>query len=126
MSGAHSGMSLLEAAKELYPDWQEPRRAGVRCKAPYREDKHPSFSIIPGTGGRKCRDHSEGKTMDLVEFVARAFNISESDACRKLKEMYQARCGAAGEPPTPLPIVVEPERNRARGRPKLPFLAEGS
>ena len=28
--------------------------------------------------------------------------------------------------PAPLPVVVEPERNRARGRPKLPFLAEGS
>ena len=55
--GAYAGMSPLEAAKEFYtipvlakelcPDWQEPRRPGESCKAPYREDKHPSFVDHP-------------------------------------------------------------------------------
>ena len=115
-------MSPLEAAKEfytiavlareLYPDWREPRRPGESCKAPYREDKHPSFSIIPGTGGRLCHDFSEGNKMGPVELVARVFNIPpQPDACRLLVEMYQARCGAAGEPLSPPPPVVEAERN---------------
>jgi hypothetical protein len=64
--------------------------------------------------------------MGPVELVARIFDIPPPDACRLLVEMYQARCGAGGEPPSPPAPVVEAERNCDRGRPKLPFLAEGS
>ena len=65
--------------------------------------------------------------MGPVEFVARAFKIPpKPDACQKLIEMFLARGAGASMPPAPLPVVAEPERNRARGNPKLPFLAEGS
>jgi hypothetical protein len=137
MNRGAGSMSPLEAAKEfytiavlareIYPDWREPRRPGESGKAPYREDKHPSFSIVPGTGGRLCHDFSEGKQMGPVELVARVFNIPpQPDACRLLVEMYQAHCGAGGELLSPPPPVVEAERNCVRGQPKLPFLAEGS
>jgi hypothetical protein len=65
--------------------------------------------------------------MGPVELMARAFYTPpEPDACQKLIEMFLARCGGARIPPAPLPVVAEPERNRARGNPKLPFLVEGS
>ena len=36
-------------AKELNPDWKPPRR-GTSCRAPYRADHSPSFSIFAGGG----------------------------------------------------------------------------
>jgi hypothetical protein len=118
--------TIPELARELFPDWTPPRRSGESCKAPYREDKKESFSIVPGFDGRLCRDFSEGKTMNQIGFVARAFQIPpKPDACQKLIEMHQARCGGAGAPPPPPPARPE-ETRRERGSPKLPFLAEGA
>jgi hypothetical protein len=60
-------------------------KPGKSCKSPFREDRNPSFSIYDD--GRKWKDHGSDDGGDAVDFLARALNLSNEDACRKLLEL---------------------------------------
>jgi hypothetical protein len=83
--------SPLQAAKErlTIPDlWQLldlPGKPGRSCRSPFREDRNPSFSVYDD--GRKWKDHATGEGGDAADFVARALNLSNEDACKKLIEL---------------------------------------
>ena len=60
----------------------EPRRA---CCSPFREDKHPSFSIF--ADGRGWHDFATGEKGDVVSFVKRATACSDAEAIRRVLEL---------------------------------------
>ena len=60
----------------------EPRRT---CCSPFREDRHPSFSISPC--GRLWHDFSTGDGGDVVSFVKRATAGTDSDAIRRVLDL---------------------------------------
>ena len=84
-------MSPLEAAldKLLISDvWQllglpgEPPGRDKVVRSPFRDDKHPSFSIYDH--GRHWKDHGTGERGDAAGFLAKARGISNEEACREL------------------------------------------
>ena len=84
-------LSPLEAAKEqlsIPALWQLlnlPGRPSKSCRSPFREDRNPSFSIYDE--GRKWKDHATGEGGDAVDFLAKAGNLSNQDACRELIDL---------------------------------------
>ena len=62
-----------------------PGKPGRRCRSPFREDRNPSFSVYDG--GRRWKDHATGEGGDAVDFLRRALNLSNEEACRKLIEL---------------------------------------
>lgn len=59
-----------------------PGKPGKSCKSPFRDDHNPSFSIF--NNGKHWKDHATGESGNVVDFVAIAENISNSDACKWL------------------------------------------
>jgi hypothetical protein len=90
------GDSPLQAAKErlLIPAlWlllNLPGKPGHLCRSPFRKDRNPSFSIYDG--GRRWKDHGTGEGGDAVDFLARALNLSNEDAFKKLIELAGVSC----------------------------------
>ena len=84
-------MSPLEAAldKLLIADvWRliglpgEPPERDKTVRSPFRDDKHPSFSIFDY--GRRWKDHGTGEQGNAADFLAKARGLSNGDACREL------------------------------------------
>jgi len=117
--------SIPVLCREIYPDWREPRRPGEACSAPYRQDRKPSFSIIPGSAGRLAHDFGEGKTYDAVSFHARALGLSLPDAAKDLIRRYRARGGSAA-PPAPISPATPPAAWQSSKTPVLPPMDEGT
>ena len=65
----------------------EPRRT---CCSPFREDRHPSFSIF--ADGRGWKDFATGEAGDVVSFVKCATAGTDSDAA-VIKDGEGARMG---------------------------------
>jgi CHC2 zinc finger/Toprim-like len=59
-----------------------PARDGKACRSPFRQDRHPSFSIH--NDGRRWKDHATGESGDAADFLATARNLSKAEACREL------------------------------------------
>ena len=57
-------------------------------RSPFREDKKPSFSIY--ADGKKWKDHGTGEQGDAADFLAKAKNLSKSEACRELISLAEA------------------------------------
>jgi len=60
----------------------EPRRT---CCSPFREDRHPSFSI--SADGRGWKDFATGEKGDVVSFVKRATGGTYAEAIRRVLEL---------------------------------------
>ena len=84
-------MSPLEAAldKLLIADiWRllglprNPPERDKSVRSPFRDDKHPSFSIFDK--GRRYKDHGTGEQGNAADFLAKARNLSNGEACREL------------------------------------------
>ena len=82
--------SALDAAKQRLPisaAWRalglpgEPRRA---CCSPFREDRHPSFSI---TNDTLWNDFADGTGGDVVSFVKRATACTDAEAIRRVLDL---------------------------------------
>jgi hypothetical protein len=90
----------------------EPRKT---CFCPFHEDHSPSFSVYDNGKRWKCfTGCGEG---DVIDFLARAKNLSNEEACKEIL----ARAGANHEPP--------PKRERESPKPEglqLPPLREYS
>jgi hypothetical protein len=69
----------------------EPRRV---CRSPFREDRHPSFSI--SADGRLWHDHATGEGGDVVSFVIAATGCDHAAAIARVKGLAG---GAVGTPP---------------------------
>ena len=55
------------------------------CRSPFREDRHPSFSVYEG--GRKWKDHATGARGDAADFLAAACKVTRREGCRLLIAM---------------------------------------
>jgi hypothetical protein len=84
-------MSPLEAALDkllIANVWRilglsgDPPERDKSVRSPFRDDKHPSFSIF--AHGKRWKDHTTGEHGNAVDFLAKARNLSNSDACREL------------------------------------------
>ena len=84
-------MSPLEAAldKLLIADvWRllglsgNPPERDKSVRSPFRDDKHPSFSIFDK--GRRWKDHTTGEHGNAADFLAKARGISNGEACREM------------------------------------------
>jgi hypothetical protein len=82
--------SDLDAAKQrltISAAWSalglsgEPRRV---CCSPFREDRHPSFSITDDT---LWHDHADGTGGDVVSFVKRATACTDAEAIRRVLDL---------------------------------------
>jgi len=119
MKAPYSGYDYFGEAKQNYtiPDvWKifglegEPKKS---CKSPFREDRHPSFSIY--AEGRRWVDHSTGEGGDVIEFIRYALDGSYDDvrewlACKiPLNPGYVARPSSSPlKAPQPPKVIIWP------------------
>jgi len=108
-----SSSPLIEAKRALsIPDaWQAlglPGTPKASCFSPFREDRHPSFSIFDE--GRAFVDHATGDKGSVVEFVMLATGQSEADACRTVIELAGTGKTAARIRPKAPRTKPEPKR----------------
>ena len=78
---AKERLSIFTLGAILYPEW----RPGKVCRAPWREDRSPSFSV--SADGSLWNDFAAGEGGDAVDFLARAKGISASEAGREFIQM---------------------------------------
>lgn len=82
-------LSIPEAWKLL----DLPGEPGKCCHSPFREDKHPSFSVF--ADGRRFHDHACGDSGSVLDFIQLALDSPLSEALAWARE----KCG--GENPSP-------------------------
>ena len=72
-------------ATELFRFYGFEINSGGFCKSPFAaNDKTPSLKVYDGTRG--WHDFSSGKGGDIIDFVREYFNLSFSDAQKKINE----------------------------------------
>jgi hypothetical protein len=81
LDAAKARLSIADAWRALgLPG--EPRRT---CCSPFREDRHPSFSIF--ADGRGWKDFATGEAGDVVSFVKCATACTDAEAIRRVLEL---------------------------------------
>lgn len=84
----------IQALKQrlLIPEvWERlglPGKPGTSCHSPFREDKSPSFSVY--SGGQRWKDHSTGQGGDVIDLIALAQDVDNSEAARRFLAMAGA------------------------------------
>lgn len=64
-------------------------KIGGKCNSPLHRDDDPSFSFYIGRyGGIKAKDFSLGETFSSVQFVMRLYNLSYTEACKKILDDF--------------------------------------
>ncbi|HBJ88147.1 MAG TPA: hypothetical protein DDZ88_30690 [Verrucomicrobiales bacterium] len=86
-------LSIPEAARLLGLNWQP----GKSCVSPFRPDKHPSFSVFQE--GRRFRDHANGDSGTVIDFIQKALDVPLKEAIQWARE----KCGGAA---LPVPIAA--------------------
>jgi hypothetical protein len=76
-------LSIPDAARLLGMNWQ----AGKSCVSPFRPDKHPSFSVF--AEGRRFRDHANGDSGTVLDFIQKALDVPLKEAIQWARE----KCG---------------------------------
>jgi hypothetical protein len=94
-----SNIDLLAEAKRRLPlpllmaqlGHGDRAKKSARCPFPAHQDSSASFSVFPGSDGEPrwkcfagCGEPSQG---DAIDFLARARNLSNADACREFKRL---------------------------------------
>ena len=64
-----------------------PGEPGRDCRSPFREDKRPSFSVYMAKDGERWYDHAESVGGDIVDFYAKAKDITVQAAVDQLGAM---------------------------------------
>jgi len=107
---AKDAITIPMVAAQLFVGW----KAGKSCKSPFREERHPSFSV--SGDGRLWNDFATGEGGDVVDFIAKAKSIGKGDAARELIAMagtggmrHWPRAQPVPFPPAPPPPQREPE-----------------
>ncbi len=75
---AKDRVTIHELGARYFPSWQP----GKSCVAPFRQDRHPSFSVF--ADGRYWKDFATGEHGDAVDFIAKARGLTKPDAAREL------------------------------------------
>jgi hypothetical protein len=110
----------LERAKRAVriPDlWRQlglPGQPKTTCASPFREDRHPSFSI--SGDGTLWRDHATNEGGDAISFIQRASRCSFVEAARTLISL-----GGSAQP-----FPEKPPPPSTKGKPNLPPLSKPS
>lgn len=95
--------ATIQAAKERLPIptlWTllglpgQPKR---KCRSPFREERHASFSIH--ANGQRFTDFGTGDTGDAIDFLARALGLSPAQSLRRFLELAGATGTHANEVP---------------------------
>jgi hypothetical protein len=91
-------------ARLTIPDvWERlglPGKPAHYCRSPFRADKKASFSIYEG--GRRWKDLATGEGGDVIDFIARALDVSLPEATRRFLAMVDAHSPLAfHQPPAP-------------------------
>ncbi len=66
-----------------------PGEPGKSCVSPFREDRHPSFSVF--AEGRRFRDHASGDSGTVIDFIQLALDVPLPEALSWARE----KCGGA-------------------------------
>lgn len=61
-----------------------PGRPARTCKSPFREDKKPSFSVYMSSSGQRWYDQATAEGGDVIDFWAKAKEISNEEAFGQL------------------------------------------
>lgn len=108
--------SVLDEAKRLVPistAWRvlnlpgEPRRY---CCSPFRDERHPSFSITKDT---LWYDFAEGVGGDVVSFVKRATGCTDAEAIRRVVELAHGYMSAVTLLPRQRSVMPTPPKRDA-------------
>lgn len=91
LQAAKQIVTIPMVAARFCPGWT-PKGS---CRSPFREDRHPSFSVFEN--GRAFKDHATGEGGDVVRFLQMASGLSPGDAIRQIIDM----AGLAENKPTP-------------------------
>jgi hypothetical protein len=110
-------LSIPDAARLLGMNWQP----GKSCVSPFRPDKHPSFSVFQD--GRRFRDHANGDSGTVIDFIQKALDVPLKEAIQWARE----KCGGVVSFKETKKPWKPPSTDRARGfqtpetaRPQLP------
>jgi hypothetical protein len=93
---AKGKLDIPAVAKQVFPQW----RPALSCASPFREDRNPSFSVYDN--GQQWKDHATGDHGDAVDFLAKALDLPEKEACRRFVEM----AGGGYRVPAPRPKLA--------------------
>ncbi len=113
-----TGANLAHALQVLtVPDcWRRlglPGNPGRSCRSPFREDKHPSFSV--SENGKTWFDHAAGEGGGVVDFVMRARNCSKAEAAQWCVDQVALPVGHSPAIPTaPRPTPQPPKPRPGR------------
>ena len=83
---------------------------GKACRSPFRQDRHPSFSIHEA--GRRWKDHGTGESGDVIDFIAAACQVDNAEATRR----FLALAGVQPQPSGSTPQSCATKAHRG-GRP---------
>ncbi len=78
---AKDRVTIYDIARTYYPAWKPTKS----CKSPFREDKNPSFSVYDN--GKRYKDFATGEKGDVIDFLARAANLSRKEAFKRFVEL---------------------------------------
>jgi CHC2 zinc finger len=115
--------SELDAAKERLriPElWHLlgcPGEPGKSCRAPYREDRKPSFSIY--ADGMRFYDFATGEGGDAIDFLGKVVGVTNGEAIRQFLER------ASGIPVESVRRFQNDEERKERPKPNLTGFRRG-
>lgn len=99
---------------EAWRDEGLPGAPARSCRSPFREDRHPSFSVFDDA--RKWRCHTTGEGGDVLDFLARCRNCSPAEALAIARERVGWQPSTHGPalsrraPAPPKPVARSDER----------------
>ena len=73
------------SVQDLWQYYQLPGVPSRSCRSPFREDRHPSFSV--SEDGQFWNDFGTGDHGDQIGFIATAEGISLKEACHRILEL---------------------------------------
>jgi len=115
LAEAKRRVTIRDIGAKLYPDWTP----GRSCRRPWARDDHPSLSVSPDD--RLFNDFACGEGGDAVSFLAKARDISESQAAKELIRWAGVSGGNYAPPRAPVPRI-----EAERVKPELPKLDPGT
>ena len=120
--------SLLAAKRvltigQIWTHLALPGKAAKSCRCPWREDKHPSFSVSPD--GLTWHDFGSGASGDAVSFLQRSAGLGIKSTIERFVEMAGVSASVAPTPARTQPQTkAEPTPERAK--PVFPDFRKGT
>lgn len=101
---------------EIWSRYNLPGKPAKSCPSPFREDRHPSFSVSPD--GKLWNDFATGEGGDAIDFLSR---IQQTGAFTRVSAFVELAASIFGDPsPTTRPEDrVMPSPGRVPPRPKV-------